>query len=103
MISSCVVTASKEFNEQLKDIAYATCEQVIDNKFIVLIETVDFDENIATFNKIKALPSVIDINMAFCEAEEYDLATNAQEIADKVNALSNATNIEYYGNIYKKY
>ncbi len=103
MISSCVVRANDEFIEQLKEIHNASCEQIIDDKFIILIETSDFDENIATFNKIKALPSVIDINMTFCEAEEYNLELNAQKIADKVNFLSNAENIEYYGNIYKKY
>ncbi|MBT0879230.1 MULTISPECIES: chaperone NapD [unclassified Campylobacter] len=103
MISSLVVIANEEFENEIKNIKDANIEQVIDKKFIVLIEASDFDNTLATFNAIKRLDSVIDVNMAFSEASEFDLEINAQKIADKVNALGNAENIEYYGNIYNKY
>lgn len=103
MISSLVVVAKDEFVDEIKNIANASLEQVIEDKFIVLIEANDFDETLATFNNVKKLRSVIDVNMAFSEVEEFNLEINAQRMADKVNALSEAKEIEYYGNIYKNY
>ena len=68
-----------------------------------MIETLDYDENIAVSNKIKALKSVNDINMVFSEAQDYAGTKDANAMADLVNELSKAENIEYYGNIHKKY
>lgn len=103
MISSLVVNAKDEFINEIKIIKGASLEQVIDGKYIVLIDTASFDDTLACFNAIKSLKCVQDINMAFSEAEEFNLEINAKKMADKVNALSEAEDIEYYGNIYKKY
>ncbi|MBZ7986961.1 chaperone NapD [Campylobacter canadensis] len=103
MISSLVVSAKSEFKEEIKNIKKASLEQELDNKFIVIIEALNLDETLNIFNQIKKLASVIDLNMVFCEEEENNLDFNAQEIADKVNNLQDAKDIEYYGSIYKKY
>lgn len=102
MISSLVVGASEGFADDLKAIKEASIEQILEGKYIVLIESKDFDDNLRVFNEIKALKSVYEANLCFCEAEDETLQINAQKIADKINN-TNINDIKYYGNIYKNY
>lgn len=102
MISSLVVGANDDFAKELADIKEANIEQILEGKYIVIIQSKDFDDNLRVFNKIKALNSVYEANLCFCEAEDESLQINAQKIADKINN-TDINDIKYYGNIYKKY
>lgn len=109
-LSSVLIVSKKEKIEQIKEkiekVPFCSVELVQDDKIIVIIESENLEDELSAYKNLEKLDDIISINMIFSyqdldEEREKILKANFQ--ADDFNEKLKKDNLEYYGNIYKKF
>lgn len=109
-LSSVLIVSKKEKIEQIKEkiekIPFCSVELVQDDKIVVIIESEKLEDELSAYKNLEKLDDIISINMVFSyqdldEEREKILKANFQ--ADDFNEKLKKDNLEYYGNIYKKF
>lgn len=109
-LSSVLIVSEKEKIEQIKEkikkVPFCSVELVQDDKIVVIIESKNLEDELSAYKNLEKLDGIISINMVFSyqdldEEREKILKANFQ--ADDFNEKLKKDNLEYYGNIYKKF
>ncbi|AJC94292.1 periplasmic nitrate reductase assembly protein [Campylobacter volucris] len=109
-LSSVLIVSKKEKIEQIKEkiekVPFCSVELVQDDKIVVIIESENLEDELSAYKNLEKLDDIISINMVFSyqdldEEREKILKANFQ--ADDFNEKLKKDNLEYYGNIYKKF
>lgn len=109
-LSSVLIVSKKEKIEQIKEkiekVPFCSVELVQDDKIVVIIESENLEDELSAYKNLEKLDDIISINMVFSyqdldEEREKILKANFQ--ADNFNEKLKKDNLEYYGNIYKKF
>lgn len=109
-LSSVLILTKEEKVEKLKEQIQKTpscnVELAQGEKIIVVIESENLDDELKAYKQLEQLDGVVSINMVF---SYQDLDEEREKIL-KANFEANAfddnlkkDNIEYYGNVFRKY
>lgn len=109
-LSSVLILTKEEKLEKLKkQIQQTPCcsvELAQDEKIIIVIESENLDDELKAYKQLEQLDGVVSINMVFSYQdldEEREKILKANFEANTFDENLKKDNIEYYGNIFRKY
>ncbi|ENQ6653501.1 chaperone NapD [Campylobacter lari] len=109
-LSSVLILTKEEKLEKLKkQIQQTPCcsvELAQDEKIIVVIESENLDDELKAYKQLEQLDEVVSINMVFSYQdldEEREKILKANFEANTFDENLKKDNIEYYGNVFRKY
>ncbi|MBX1886426.1 chaperone NapD [Campylobacter peloridis] len=109
-LSSVLILTTEEkiekLKEQIQKVPYCTIELVQDEKIIVVIESKNLDDELKAYKQLEQLDGVVSINMVFSYQDldgEREKILKANLEINSFDEKLNNNDLEYYGNIYRKY
>ncbi|QOR00671.1 chaperone NapD [Campylobacter sp. 2014D-0216] len=109
-LSSVLILSKEEkiskLKEQIQNIPCCSVELIEEEKIIVVIESENLEDELKAYKQLEQLDGVVSINMVFSyqdldEEREKILKSNFKSDAFDENLKKD--DIEYYGNIFRKY
>ena len=106
-ISSLVIYTNNELKNVLDELCKFKHLEIItheNDRIVALISCENQDQEIATFKKIENLKNVISVAMIYSYQEELEndisaLKNSKQDVAQKLNQSSDASQIRYSGEL----
>lgn len=109
-LSSVLILTKEEklekLKEQIQKIPCCSVELAQDEKVIVVIESENLDDELKAYKQLEQLDGVVSINMVFSYQdldEEREKILKANFEANTFDENLKKDNIEYYGNVFRKY